>query len=228
MALIFLVFLVLGAAGTYLALVRPLARLFAARSWTEAQCDVVSSQVAEVPGSGRPTFRVDIRYTWTAGGSPHSGNRYDFTTGSSSGTAGKQAVVDRYPPGARVPCWVDPEHPDQAVLSLALSPAYLIGLAPMLFLAIGFGGLVLAVRPGRRGSGGFAAFAADDSPYGVPLPATGTAPAELKPEASPVWMFFGLLALALFWNGMVAVLGGRLAEAWHQGQSELPPVSWTP
>jgi hypothetical protein len=212
MALFFLVFLIAGAAATYVALVRPLVRLFAARSWTETQCDIVSSRVA-VSGSSRPTYRVDIRYTWTAGGSPRSGNRYDFMTASSSGTAGKQKIVDAFPPGARVPCWVDPDHPDQAVLSLALSSAYLIGLAPLIFVAIGFGGLALAVRPGRA-----AAYGEDDSPYGVPLPATGTAPAELKPEASRVGMFFGLLVLALFWNGMVAALAGRLVTAWRQGQ----------
>ena len=63
----FLIFFLAGAAGSYFALWRPLSRLFASRSWTETQCDVLSSQVTEVSGSDCATYKVDVRYSWTAG-----------------------------------------------------------------------------------------------------------------------------------------------------------------
>ena len=127
----FLIFFLAGAAGSYFALWRPLSRLFASRSWTETQCDVLSSQVTEVSGSDGATYKVDVRYSWTAGGSTRVGSRYDFMAGSSSGREGKQGIVDRYPPGARVTCWVDPDDPNEAVLYRGLSPIYLIGLLPL-------------------------------------------------------------------------------------------------
>jgi hypothetical protein len=216
LAFFFLIFLLAGAAGSYFALWRPLSKLFASRSWTETQCDVLSSRVEEVSGSDGSTYRVDIRYAWTAGGSRRVGGRYDFMGGSSSGTAGKQRIVDRYPPGSRVACWVDPEDPDEAVLFRGLSPVYLIGLLPLIFLATGLGGLVWTLRPGRGGTGTVPALAAGDSPFGMPIPAAGAGPAELKPAATPLGMFVGLVFLALFWNGIVSVFLWQMVSGWKE------------
>ncbi|HSU81138.1 MAG TPA: DUF3592 domain-containing protein [Thermoanaerobaculia bacterium] len=216
LAFFFLVFFLAGAAGSYFVLWKPLSRLFASRSWTETQCDVLSSQVTEVPSSDSSTYKVDIRYTWTAGGSTRVGSRYDFMAGSSSGREGKQRIVDRYPPGARVTCWVDPDDPNEAVLYRGLSPVYLIGLLPLAFLVIGLGGLVWTLRPGRRGTGTAPAAAAGVSPFGVPLPPAGGGPAELKPAATPLGMFLGLVFLALFWNGIVAVFVWQMALGWKE------------
>jgi hypothetical protein len=216
----FLIFFLAGAAGSYFALWRPLSKLFASRSWTETQCDVLSSQVAEVSSSDGSTYKVDIRYSWTAGGSTHVGSRYDFMGGSSSGREGKQRIVDQYPPGSRVTCWVDPNDPDEAVLSRGLSPIYLLGLLPLLFLGIGFGGLVWTLRPSRGGSGAIPGAGAGESPFGVPLPMAGGGPAELKPSATPLGMFLGLIFVALFWNGIVSVFVWQMVAGWRRGQPD--------
>jgi hypothetical protein len=218
LTLFFLVFAVVGGAGSYFAVWKPLTGLLASRSWMETQCDVLSSRVEEVSGSDGPTYRVDIRYTWTAGGSTRVGRRYDFMGGSSSGTEGKQRIVDRYPPGARVPCWVDPGDPDQAVLSRDLSPTYLIGLLPLAFLGIGLGGLVWTLRPSRGGTA--PGMPAGESPFGIPLTASADGPAELKPAASPLSMFVGLVFLALFWNGIVSVFVWHVVSGWKLGQPD--------
>jgi Protein of unknown function (DUF3592) len=214
----FLIFFLAGAAGSYFTLWRPLSRLLASRSWTETQCDVLSSQVTEVSGSDGSTYKVDVHYTWTAGGSAHLGDRYDFMGGSSSGREGKQRIVDRYPPGARVTCWVDPDDPGEAVLSRGLSPVYLIGLLPLIFLAVGLGGMVWTLRSGR-GKAGTAAVAGV-SPFGVPLPAAGGGPVALKPAATPLGMFLGLVFLALFWNGIVSVFVWQMILGWKRGEPD--------
>jgi hypothetical protein len=220
LAFFFLIFFLAGAAGSYFVVWRPLSKLFASRSWTETQCDVLSSRVEEVSGSDGSTYRVDIRYTWTAGGSAHAGGRYDFMGGSSSGTAGKQGIVDRYPPGARVTCWVDPDDPNEAVLYRGLSPVYLIGLLPLVFLAIGLGGMVWTLRSGRGKTGTVPGGVAGESPFGVPLPVAGGGPAELKPAATPLGMFLGLVFLALFWNGIVSVFVWQMVASWKRGQPD--------
>jgi hypothetical protein len=212
----FLIFLLAGAVASYFALWRPLSKLVASRTWRETECEVLSSRVAEVSGSDGPTYRVDIRYSWTAGGSTHAGNRYDFMGGSSSGTEGKQRIVDRYPPGSRVTCWVDPEDPGEAVLSRGLSPVYLIGLVPLLFVAVGLGGLVWTLRSGV----GAGAAIAGVSPFGVALPPAGGGPVVLRPSATPLAAFLGIVFVALFWNGIVSVFVWHMIAGWKAGRPD--------
>lgn len=211
-----LVFLLAGAAGSYFLLVRPVSRLLASLSWTETECTVLSSEVAEVSSSDSSTYKIDIRYQYIAGGNLRESNRYDFRVGSSSGTAGKQAIVDRYPPGARVQCWVDPGDPSEAVLSRGFAPAYLFGLMPLAFFAVGATLLVWVVRS-RRG-GAVTAGVAGVSPFGVPLPAEEAGQLELRPAVTPLGAFAGLTLLALFWNGIVSVFLWQLVRSWRQGQ----------
>jgi hypothetical protein len=216
MVLFSLVFLLAGGAGSYFLLVRPVSQLLASRSWTETQCTILSSQVAEVSSSDGSTYKIDIRYSYIADGNPRESNRYDFRIGSSSGTAGKQAIVDRYPPGSRVPCWFDPGDPSEAVLSRGVAPAYLLGLMPLIFFAVGAALLVWTVRSGRGGTG--AAVTAGVSPFGVPPPMDAAAPAELRPVVTPLGAFVGLTLVALFWNGIVSVFLWQAVASWRQGQ----------
>ena len=212
-----LIFMAVGAAGGYFLLWRPLAQLLAAQSWTETECAVLSSQVATVSGSDGDTYKVDIRYTWTVGGRIYQSDRYDFAGGSSSGTRGKQAIVDRYPPGGRVRCWIDPTDPSSAVLSRGFSPMYLFGLLPVVFFLVGLAVLVWTFRSGRPGPG--LTGVDPDSPFGVPLAALAAAggPAELKPATSPMGMLLGLGFVALFWNGIVSVFVWQAVSMWRDG-----------
>jgi hypothetical protein len=54
-----------------------------------------------------------------------------------------QAVVRRYPAGARVTCYVSPGDPAQAVLVRGADRSLAFGLMPMVFFALG---LFLRVR----------------------------------------------------------------------------------
>lgn len=208
MVLFALLFILVGSAGAYVTLVKPVAQLVAARSWTETRCTVRSSQVALAPGRGA-TYRVDIRYSYAVNGLPHEAKRYDFIAGSSSGKTGKQTIVDRYPPGALVPCWFDPAHPDEAVLSRGFSPSYLLGLFPLVFLAVGLGVLGLAIRPGRWGN----------RPAPRPTAAARAKPAQLKAESSPFRLFLGVVFLACLWNGLASVFVWQLVSTWKKGQA---------
>ena len=210
-----LIFLGIGGVASYFVLWRPASKLLAARSWTETECTVLSSEVATVSSSDGDTYKVDIHYTWIAGGAAHESNRYDFMEASSSGTAGKQKIVDRYPPGARVPCWFNPDDPAEAVLSRGFSPVYLIGLLPLLFVAVGLVTLILTIRGGQGSSS--PAAADPSSPFGVPIPATAGGPLELKPAVTPLGMLLGLGFVALFWNGIVSVFVVQAVGLWRSG-----------
>jgi hypothetical protein len=106
--------------------------------------------VGEHSDSDGTTYSVDVVYTYMVDGRSFQSDRYGFLGGSSSGRTRKEEIVGRYPPGARVPCWFDPAHPEQAVLSREPSAEWLFGLIPLVFLLVGAGGIVWTLRANRR------------------------------------------------------------------------------
>jgi len=209
-------FFLVGCVVFYFVTARPAMRSLASRSWAETTCSVLSSRVGEHSDSDGSTYSVDVVYTYTFEGRAFQSDRYSFLVGSSSGRAGKEEIVARYPPGARVPCWVDPAHPEQAVLSRGPSMEWLFGLIPLVFLAVGAGGLVWTLRVSRRLRTAASALPlAPASPFGIQAAASG--PLELKPELTPTGKLFGLAFVALFWNGIVSVFVVQVIHAWRTG-----------
>jgi len=209
----FLLFAIAGGAFFGLAFARPLWKTVVAQSWPEVPCQILSSRVAESPGSDGATYRVEIAYTYQVGGIRHPGDRYDFLGGSSSGYEGKNRIVERYPEGSRAVCYVNPADPTEAVLSRRFSPAYLMALLPLLFVGIGVAGAVWALR-GRRAGPAVAL-----SPFGVPA-AAEAGPVRLSPAISPGAKLAGLTAVALFWNGLVSVFVWQAVAGYRRGQAD--------
>jgi uncharacterized protein DUF3592 len=212
------IFFLVGAAAFYFATVRPVMRVLASRSWTETTCTVLSSQVGEHSGSDSTTYSVDVVYTYSVDGRAFQSDRYGFLGGSSSGREGKEEVVARYPPGARVTCWFDPAHPEMAVLSREPSAEWLFGLIPLAFVLIGAGGVVWTLRASRRQRSAAVLPLASASTFGVQAPvAAASGSLELKPELTPLGKLFGLLFVALFWNGIVSVFVVQVIRTWRAG-----------
>ncbi len=177
---------------------------------------MLSSEVERHDSDDGHTYSVEIEYRYEIDGRTYTSDRYDFMGGSSSGYEGKAAVVDRHPPGAVVTCWVDSDDPSQAVLDRSFSWVYLIGLLPLLFLAAGVGGFYL--WRGMR----------DSSKPSTPSPpstlepgfreAPEIGPKVLEPSVGPVGKVFGMLFLALFWNGIVSIFVVFTIQGWREGE----------
>jgi hypothetical protein len=207
------VFFLVGLAAFYFVTVRPAMQALAARSWVETTCTVLSSQVGE-HGS---TYSVDVVYTYSFDGQAFQSNRYGFLGGSSSGRTGKEEIVARYPTGARVSCWVDPNHPEQAVLNREPSAEWLFGLIPLVFLILGDGGMAWSIAAGRRARAAARGIPlAPAEPFGVQVPlAAGGGTLELKPDFTPWGKLLGLTFVALFWNGIVSVFVWQAIAGWR-------------
>jgi hypothetical protein len=215
----FAVFFLVGFAAFYFTTLRPAMQSLTARSWTETTCTVLSSQVGEHPGSKSTTYSVDVVYTYSFDGQPYQAHRYGFLGGSSSGRTGKEEIVARYPPGARVSCWVDPAHPDQAVLNRDPSAEWLFGLIPLVFLIIGACGMAWSYAAGQRAKAAARGLPmAPGEAFGVQIPPTaaGGGPLELKPDATPWGKLLGLTFIALFWNGIVSVFVWQAVLGWRR------------
>lgn len=145
MAAFFAVFLLAGA-GFSLFFVRPALKVLAAKSWPPTPCVIVSSQVRSHSGEDSTTYSVDVLYTYTYNGWKYKSNRYQFLGGSTGGYAEKERVVRRLPPLTRTVCYVNPKDPAEAVLNRDFNHEYAFGLVPLLFVAVGLGGIIFTLR----------------------------------------------------------------------------------
>lgn len=232
LSLFFGIFFAAGAAMLYFFAVRPLLGVYLAQSWVAAPCVIISSEVGVHDGEDGDTYSIDITYDYTFGERRYRGDRYHFMHGfSSSGRRGKQAVVDRYPPGLETVCYVDPGDPTQAVLHRGLTADMWWGLFPLPFLGVGLGGLLFvfgAFGTRRKTTAEFpdrqVALSAhanslrdaweDEDPRGSDGPVT------LKPRYSPLGKFIAVTCIALFWNGLVSVFVYKAVESHLSGHPE--------
>ena len=132
---------------------RPALQVFSALSWSEVECEIVSSQVRSHSGDDSVTYSVDVLYRYEFGGREYRSNRYQFMGGSSSGYDRRARIVEALPAGAVTPCYVDPDEPSEAVIERGFTPDTLFGLLPLLFAIVGLAGLVFAIgvlRGARR------------------------------------------------------------------------------
>jgi len=224
--LFMLVFLGGGSAAFCGFFLRPAFEIMSARSWPAVPCMVISSEVRSYSGKGT-TYSVNIFYSYEVKGRAFKSNTYGFMGGSSTGYAGKQAVVARNPPGTRTVCYVNPAEPTEAVLERGFTPDMWFGLIPLLFMAVGGAVLFSAVRQRRRNAlaAGAAARAGvfSGSAHAVPAAySSGGLPDRLvlKPAESPWVMFVGAIFLCLFWNGIVSVFVLEAVSRWRSGHPE--------
>lgn len=194
-------FAAVGTVLFYFLSVSPLVRIYEARSWIEVPCRILSSEVAESHSDDGTTYRVAITYDYGFGGRSYTGDRYDFSIGSSSGYDRKATIVERYPAGLATACYVDPEEPSESVIDRSPGAYLLWGLFPLPFMAVGYGGLLWLLVPGRtRRPAGAAAPPARSV---AAMPPRG--PRTLSPRHSRVVKLVFMLLVAAFWNGIVGL-----------------------
>ena len=218
-----LVFVVVGLAGSYWLLVRPLMKTWQAKSWAETPCAIISAEVGSHSDEDGTTYSIDIAYGYDFSGRTFRADRYDFIGGSSSGRRGKQAVVDRYKKAANPMCFVNPKKPSEAVLQRELTVKNAIGLFPLIFVVAGAAVIIGVLKQKKRkGMAWLPQSPSDDSEQGKnlynfsgnTLDATPS-PVTLKPNSSPIAKLAGVLAFCLFWNGVISVFVYQIIDGFR-------------
>ena len=110
--------------------------------WTQTECVIVSSASVDL----RKEYGFNVQYNYEFGGHRYRGA--DYTVGKSgfSNYRDVQILVARYQPGVKSTCYVNPSDPTQTVLrrgSPAMIPFFLL---PLIFVAIGAGGIYFTWR----------------------------------------------------------------------------------
>jgi hypothetical protein len=203
-------FVAVGTGIGYFLSFRPIYRAYQARSWTAADCEVISSRVVSSDDTSRP----DIRYRYYVNDRPYVSDRYNFIPGSTSDSTVPD-TVERYPAGRRFQCFVDPADPTEAVINREVTGWYYFGLAffggfagiPLLI-----GAVVIRGRSARRAADAAPITRAPDAAPvtrafdGAAMDAaSGTGPLVLQPTASPLGKLIAITLICLFWNGIVGL-----------------------
>jgi len=190
----------------------PLWHWFSAQGWETVPCDIVRSEVmASTEGNA---YRIDIEYTYAWAGESFSGDRYNFFSPATGDLLSKQLVVDGYPPGAQMTCYVDPADPGNAVLNRDFSPTYLIGCFGLIFV---FAALAFAAYARHAGAQRRKQRAGNDPPSPRSPDGFGRDAAALEGKRHSRIGCGVALVIAIFWN---SILWATLLGIWSQHGAE--------
>ena len=109
LSLFFLFFFAMGSLFEVL-LIRQFEHTIGQRFWQKTPCTILGSEIQERSDNEEP-FAFTVRYQYTYEGQSYTGSRYrrsDWTSGSYSET---QRLVQKYPAGLAVFCYVNPKNP---------------------------------------------------------------------------------------------------------------------
>jgi len=132
----------IAAAVAYHLNVRPTVQVLDARDWPEVPCVIISSAVGR--GGGESThYSVQVSYEYEVEGKHYRSSRYGFFPFE----FGQPGRAHNHLPSARqTVCYVNPDHPTEAVINRGLSSELWWGLIPLvllLFVSPGVYGLVV-------------------------------------------------------------------------------------
>ncbi len=195
------VFMLVGGAGAWFLAAKPILEARAADSWTAVPCKIESATVESHRGSkGGYTYNIKVRYRYELDGRKYLGERYDFSSGSSSGRDWREKAVQQLRADPSPVCFVNPANPSDSVLKREVGNGQWFGLIPLVLVLVGagiaFGAPIMAAKKSVINA--------------LPRPApqqqvTSLAHGgyELKPAVSPKTACVGMGCLSLFWNGVV-------------------------
>lgn len=143
-SLFFLVFLGAGLVFTWMTALGAWQNL-RTFGWPETTCTITASSVAEDPVADSYEFNVTYRYR--VEGHRYTGYVYRPGYAGSDSPGDAHRLADRYPAGATVPCRVDPGDPDRSTLRPGNPWITLVVLIPLIFVAVGAGGLWFIWKP---------------------------------------------------------------------------------
>jgi len=116
-------------------------RSVAAETYVEGSGVVQESRVDSHRGDESTQYKAVIRYSYEVKGKPYLSDRVSFGSGgSSSDSSGAHKTQRKYPKGAKVKLWYDPNEPSEAVLeigSTGMSWFLLIFMQPFWMVAAG-------------------------------------------------------------------------------------------
>jgi len=166
--------------------------------WPKAECVILESGVHDKGGNSPYEFQVNYQYEWK--GNTYTSHRFKTQNRSFSDYSAAQRLVEKFRNDTKAVCYVDPRNPSQAILERSSLWLGLMIFLPLIFVAVGGGGIYLVWKPARAPG--------------------GPAPISLKPKAlktqkplvafSSLFILVGLLVLyAIFIRPAIKTMDAR-------------------
>lgn len=128
--------IMIGVAGLYFFVGRPWFQSRAVGNWKTVSGTVVSSAVKEEIGEAGDEFRPEIHYSYSIDGKTYEGKRYEILAWARPEAKAK-AIVSQFPVGAPISVFVNPENPNESVLSGKFVLSWLALIISLAFVAFG-------------------------------------------------------------------------------------------
>jgi hypothetical protein len=113
--------------------------------WPAADCTILSSGVTDT-GDDQDSYRPLVRYSYEVDGQIHESDRFFRSGGNTASFDRARDRAARYRPGDAATCRVSPNHPALAVLERRIPWIVFVIFFPLIFVAIGGGGLYATWR----------------------------------------------------------------------------------
>jgi hypothetical protein len=149
LTLFFSVFLTAGLTATVL-LTRSVAKNLATYTWKPADAEILESAVTE-PRANRDNPDFTVRYRYRYDGKEFTSTDYERGGVTSRNAAEAHRLAGQLSRGKRTTAYVNPAQPAEAVLHRGSLLSSLAVLFPLVFVAVGAGGIIFAWRMGRGG-----------------------------------------------------------------------------
>lgn len=174
---------------------REMYRIIVTYTWKPVECTIITCGVTE---GNRSKLDVRYRYEW-------AGKNYESTTfqkgdGGEEDIGKVQRLAERYRPGSKVTGYVNPANPAEAVLKRQQAWIGFFILIPLVFVAVGAGGIYGVWRKGSA-----------VAPKAISQETTRRQPRWLMPVFFGVFLLAGLGFSAFFLRAIVKVV---LARDW--------------
>ncbi|HUR38906.1 MAG TPA: DUF3592 domain-containing protein, partial [Planctomycetota bacterium] len=196
----------------------PIVQIYQASNWRATPCTILASRVESHSGSkGGSTYSVEVSYEYVVDDKPYVGKRYKFMSGSSSGYDGKKEIVDRLSPGTQTTCYVNRRDPEDVVLERGFTGDIFFGCIPLVFAAIGVGGLfgVFVFKRKPRPAG-----VTPGLPVVKQISTSRGGGTTLRARSSRVGKLLFALLFGLIWNSVVSVFLFQCVSGWSKGQGD--------
>jgi len=147
--------LIFFAAGVFflVMLVGQLRRTADTYAWSEIGCTIRDSRAVRKDQADEP-YWFEVRYTYAVDGTAYTSETYQHGYSGSDDYTAALRLAHRYPKGAEATCYVNPADPEDAILEQEGLWAVLIVPLPLLFIAVGAGGIYFTWRGRKRKAGG--------------------------------------------------------------------------
>lgn len=205
------IFFLIGSGFTVFMLLEFYREIEVGQSWTEAEAVILDERIKVTRGDESDSYEPFIKFRYEFEGRTFEREGYKRTSIMKT-RAGANKALNRFNPGDTATCWINPKNPYEAVLAHGLGWEVLMVFIPLLFVAIGVGGIFGGIKKAtsanhRRPTGKLPDIFPDlKTKRGRQLGVS------LRPKASALTEFIGLLIVALFWNG---ITWGVLIAIWR-------------